>query len=519
MHSSLRLLAGLLARSIAVLIVLVPLLAWGQEPTSGSPELFQVAVAQLSAEATGQVPASGLRGRVFDADGNAKSNITLIVTQIPTPAPGPQPEPRRISVMSNADGEFEISNLSAGFVKVERENLRDTLGTARQTVMLKAGQTRTVDLGGGQLLTGRLMNSGVPAANVRVRLSLSDQGLSSFVAFAVTTSDGAFEFWNVPPGKWELSLENPDRIHQWHFVKTVEVNASVTSVGNIDHRPVKVLVRCEPSELTRPNTPNLDFRVILINKAAVNRTAISVKSLPRNIGDPYVFDNVPPGQYEVIGTYEFRGGTPDVWPLSPRTEIEVTADRAEHQATLAFPQGTASIHGRLNESEYLSAPLVLWSRDRRLMGFVQPKPDGAFEIRGLPAGEYFFSDSKFASAVPVFEIALVEAEQKMIAFPPEVLRRGTVGSLPLIIISQAAGTPIPGATLRFPDAGRSLEIVDFQDGRIHLNGFAGEYELEIAYPGFRSVRQRVTVPPLSTEAAASPRREFIVELAPAVTGG
>jgi hypothetical protein len=507
---------GFLPRFIAILVLLAPQFAFGQAPTSGSPSSTGSAGRGSSTEQTEKVATSGIRGRVFDANGQAKANATLIVTQMPMPTPGPTPPLRQSNVKSNAAGEFEVANLSAGLVKIEVENLRGALGTARQTVLLNDGQTRTIDLGGGQSLGGRLLFRGIPAANVRVRLSLGGESTSPFVAFALTNGDGAFTFWNVPPGKWEFAFETSDGRPRWNSVTHFNMNPSVSSLGDIDHRPVKVLVHCEPFELARPTIPNLDFRVFLRNMAKENRTAITLTSLPRNARDPFVFENVPPGQYEVIGEYSFRGGSPDVWPPSPRTEIKVTPDSAEQQVTLTFPQGTASVRGRMSPAEFLSAPRVLWNRNRSLIGFVQLQPDESFEIRGLPAGEYFLSDSLHGSVVPAFEFSLAGEEQKTITLPPELLRRGTAGTLSLTIVSQASGTPILGATLQTLDPKRSLEFIDFQDGRVHLQGFSGDYELEIGYPGFRSVRQRVTVPALSVQAAASPRQELVVELVPTV---
>jgi hypothetical protein len=238
-------------------------------------------------------------------------------------------------------------------VQIERENYRSALGVVRQTVLLKDGLTRSLDLGGTQRLAGRLLQNGMPLRNVLVRLSQPDESSSPFVAFARTNGEGAFEFRNVPPGNWLLAYQLQNGNRRWNNVRSFDIEGDFTTLGEVDHRPIKVLVRCEPFELTRPPGGNVEFMVVLRSMAAAGGATPSVTSLPKNAGDPYVFENVPSGRYEVIGAYGYAGGmvSDRMTPPSPRMEIDVTTDRAEQQVVLTFPVGRGSIRGQLNEAD------------------------------------------------------------------------------------------------------------------------------------------------------------------------
>ena len=139
-----------------------------------------------------------VRGRVYDVDGKPAPNVMLYFQD--EMGPGDLETGRFATVLTDADGRYEVQHLPEQFCYVEHDYRRPLLGVVRRGVLVKNGQTRTIDLGGVPVISGRLVVNGEPLVGARMLLSGADRHFSVFSAFGYTQADGSFTFRGVPPG-------------------------------------------------------------------------------------------------------------------------------------------------------------------------------------------------------------------------------------------------------------------------------------------------------------------------------
>jgi hypothetical protein len=338
--------------------------------------------------------------------------------------------------------------------------------------------------------------SGEPLAGGRVQLTGENPTFGIFKAYAQTGQDGRFTFWSPPPGKWTLYYALPGRRSDWARVRDVEITSGPLDIGTIEHSPVKLLVRFVlPAD---QQTREIQVWLQEYDPVWTHGNRVGAPSFASGTGEPFVFDNVPPGKYELTVHHAAaanQAGQPS--RLQIRQVVEVTAGPAIQETTIQLPQGSASISGHIDEAVTGPGganPPRLWSKDRRLSGWLIPREDHTFEVVDLPAGEYFLTNKDTRDAQPVLEFSLADGEQKTLDLAPQVYSpaAATAGML-IVHVFTEQGLLMSGAdvTLSGPDS--DLTPHSSQSGRLVFTGPPGEYQLRATYPGFKLQQRTVTL--------------------------
>jgi hypothetical protein len=438
-----------------------------------------------------------VRGRVFDAAGRAEAGVTLVFQDDYGYSGGGDEEIGRFATaVTDDNGDYEVHHLPEQLCYVSRSDVWSSWGVVRQTILPKNATAHTLDFGGTNKVIGRLVVNKEPFANQRVQLAGENPNFGIFKAHAQTGDDGEFTFWSPPPGKWTLYYAIPGRRSDWARVRDVEITSGPLDLGTIEYKSVKLLVHVAPSDKEQPG----DVLVSLQEYDPIwpYGNQVGAQSPPTGPGEPFVFDNVPPGTYELT-TYQsaatYQPGQPG--RVQMREVVKVTADQAIQETTIQLPQGTASIRGRMDEAvagpHGTGAPR-LWSKDRRLAGMLMPRDDKTFEVAGLPAGEYFLTDKDTRDAKPIVEFRLAEGEQKTLDLTPEIYSPATTTAGMLVVrVFTDEGVHMSGADVTLSGPGGNLRPHSSQSGRLVFTGPPGEYQLRAMYPGFKTQQRMVTL--------------------------
>jgi hypothetical protein len=433
-----------------------------------------------------------VRGRVFDAAGRPEAGVTLVFQDDYAYGGGGDEEAGRFATaVTDRKGEYEVHHLPEQLCYVSRSDFWNSWGVVRQTILPKNGATRTLDFGGTDKLTGRLVVNGEPLSSGRVQLTGENPTFGIFKAYAQTREDGGFTFWSPPPGKWTLYYALPGRRSDWARVRDVEITSGPRDVGTIEHSPVKLLVTCEPASDVQVSLQEYD-------PIWTHGNRVGAPSPPTGSDEPFVFDNVPHGKYELTVYHAAATYQPNQPSrMQVRQVVEVTAGPAIQETTIQLPQGSASISGRIDEAVTgpgRANPPRIWSKDRRLSGWLIPREDHTFEVVDLPAGEYFLTNKDTRDAQPVLEFSLADGEQKTLDLTPQVYSPSatTTGMLTVHVFTDQ-GLLMSGADVTLSGPGGVLTPHSSQSGRLVFTGPPGEYQLSAAYPGFESQQRTVTL--------------------------
>jgi hypothetical protein len=155
----------------------------------------------------------------------------------------------------------------------------------------------------------------------------------------------------------------------------------------------------------------------------------------------------------------------------------------------------------------------MWSKDRRLSGWLIPRDDGRFEVVDLPAGEYFLTNKDTRDAQPVLEFSLADGEQKTLDLTPQVYSPAatTAGMLTVHVFTDQ-GLLMSGAHVTLSGPRGDLTPHSSQTGRLVFTGPPGEYQLCATYPGFQSQQRNVTLKQLELTVRPARHVELYVHL-------
>jgi hypothetical protein len=195
-----------------------------------------------------------------------------------------------------------------------------------------------------------------------------------------------------------------------------------------------------------------------------------------------VFRDLPIGKYALTVN---RPGK-----LQMRQVIEITGTK-EKTVTLDLPKGTASLQGTVKvDASEPRAYLQLRSKDNRLVGGLEVKPDGTFPMGGLPAGEYLITQQSVMNANALATFSLAEGERKSIALSETL--RSPAGFLRVSFYT-ADGLPLPGCQVILTGAKGEIPRHSSQSGEVLFVTEPGPYRLSVSYPGFGPVSRQVEV--------------------------
>jgi beta-lactamase regulating signal transducer with metallopeptidase domain/protocatechuate 3,4-dioxygenase beta subunit len=433
-----------------------------------------------------------VRGRVYDAAGNPEPNVTLKFHDDRTYR-GNRDEGGLATVVTDADGYYEVHQLPEELCYAYRAGRGGTLGVSLQTVLPANGQTRTLDFGGESRLTGRLLVNGRPLADGDLILSGDSPHFGIFKASARTQSDGSFTFRGIPPGERTLYYAIPGRPGEYGRAVTIDVTPDGNELGAIDHVTGRLDLRVEPVDIAADEK----FRLTLQTYDPIwdhgYQTGITSHNRENN---SFTIEQVPIGKHELVCSH------PD--HLTWRRIVEITPDSLQQTLAVQLPVGTAGLSGHYAQEfknrGYYPA-FKLWSQNGRWMGYLRADSDGSYRMQNLPAGEYLIREKATRNAHVIYQVTLQEGERKTLdfssdMFEPDPVTRGFLSVHPYT----SNGVPLPCRPyLEGPDG--QVTPHSSQRGRVTFSGKPGTYTLVIDYPGFETIRRSVEMQPVNPEGA------------------
>ena len=283
-------------------------------------------------------PGATVKGRVYDADGKPQAGIVLRFQDRDGYSGFDDEKLGQLAhVTSDANGYYEADHLPAENCYVQRDDPWKSWGTVRQAILTMNGKTQILNFGGTTQLTGRLIVNGEPLASARVQLSGENPFFGIFKAFAKSDMNGAFNFWGTPPGKRTLYYTTDPQGQSWVHVKDVEVLQGNADLGDIECVSAKLTARINPA--TGGSIEGGSLHLQAFNPIWPFGNDAGKLEDRDNPNAPYVFNQVPPGQYELV--YHRPG------QFTVRQRVDISPSARQKSVTIKVPLATASLSGKL----------------------------------------------------------------------------------------------------------------------------------------------------------------------------
>jgi tetratricopeptide (TPR) repeat protein len=442
-------------------------------------------------------PGATVRGRVYDAEGRPQANAGLrFQDQDGYGGSDDEKYGQLASVTTDAEGKYEVRNIPARYCHVQRDDPWKSLGTVRHAIVTENGKTQTLDFGGTTKLTGRIVVNGTPLANGRVQLSGENPSFGIYKAYARSDQNGAFTFWGTPPGERTLYFANSDQSNSWVRVKRIHAETGSQNLGDLasETATLSVVIQGESgASLDGASVQLQEFNPIW----PFGNTAGKVRE-HTNREAPYVLDDVPIGNYELI---YYR---PNQFAVRQRVDIEPNS--REKSVVVKVPSATASLDGKLSPS--ICGPdgcraLNVWSSDGRLAGAIMPTQNGTYQLKNVPAGEYVIKDKDTRNSPALLAVSLRDGEHKTLDITADTAKYDTKPyGFAVVDVFTSDGVPIPGCEFQFDDSANAPTLSSSQNGHMDFVGKPGGHQVTIAYPGFKPVRLMLQFKPVGKDGRA-----------------
>ena len=428
-----------------------------------------------------------VQGLVTDENGKPQPNVTLFFQdRYAYNGDAARKAGLLATVITDEEGRYSVSHLPNQICYVVRKYEWNSLGVVRQAVLPQNGKTSTLNLGGRPELTGRLIVNGKPLANTRILLAGENPNFGIFRAYTNTDSEGMFHFFGAGPGQRTLYYEVPNVNNDWVPVRLLELISDDQDLGTLETQVGQLTVNCQPETLD-------DMRVGLFNYHPVWTASLRAGNLvPRtNSSAPFVFNQVTTREYVIVAS---RSGYPSVYQ-----KVHVTKENLNSQLTLPIPEGTATIHFKLDQ-ELMQANepmrLKLWSKDQRLLTNIYSFEAGEYVARHLPAGDYYLTRVDIRESKKLLQFTLKENEQKTVTLTSELFKKSEsdLGFRTINVFTQA-GVPLPGCQIQLKSSSGTISRHIQQFERQSFVGDSGTYDLTVSYPGFQTLHGKVELIP------------------------
>lgn len=177
-----------------------------------------------------------VEGYFYDVYGVAEPNVILYV-QDDAYYGGTVPDEagRLTTVITDSNGFYRAEKLPQCRCHVKRRHEESALGVVRQVILPVEGKVSKLHFGVGRVLSGKIIVNGRPLAYEEISIKSAKPGerfwSPSFHGRSFTAEDGSFTLVGVPPGKYSIYLQDPQRnMASFHAAK-VEMGQQDTDVG------------------------------------------------------------------------------------------------------------------------------------------------------------------------------------------------------------------------------------------------------------------------------------------------
>jgi protocatechuate 3,4-dioxygenase beta subunit len=257
-------------------------------------------------------------------------------------------------------------------------------------------------------ISGRATNTdGTPVTSGNI--NLTPDGAMSRPAPGVSFAsrirwDGFFSIANVPPGRYVIRARGTDDVAPQYAAVPVTVAGEDMTDVTVVLAPGATLTGTVSFQTTQSAVPPDVTQVRIMTQPADAATfGANLNSRVERDGT-FTLDGIP------IGPYWIRANAPRGWALTSviidgretiDTPLEVRSGQRISGATLHFSDRVSQVNGTVTDQQGLPvteytvlafpADSALWRPQARQIMTARPDQNGSFQLRGLPAGEYFLA--------------------------------------------------------------------------------------------------------------------------------
>lgn len=468
---------------------------------SSTTQPFAVNTKDLEVEPITLIEGGTVQGRVYDASGNPEPNVTLYIQDDSGYSGfGDEQAGRLATVVSDKNGDYTADHLPEKLCYVQRGEQWNSLGVVRTAVLPTSGETSQVDLGGPDAATGRLLIDGKPLRKQWVQLGGDNPNFGLYKAYAQTDENGNFAFWGPAPSKRILYYRVPGKRNQWIRAREVTIDPEKPMsalFGEIDVRLVKLIVPV--AGLPKDELSKVRVSLQEYSPRWPFGNSVGVLQPRQQHTDPFIFEFLPPGRYEVVCRRADN--------LTLRKVVDLSTEDSNPQVRMEWPAATGTLEVRLHDAlcgpTGCTDPPNLWSTDGRFHANVYPREGTSVRYENLPTGDYYLAKADTRDPPRVLEFSLAPNAEKVLQLsdknyqpPPH-----KVGML-VVQCYTPAGIPLEGCKIEMHSDSGSIQENSSQHGRTNLIGDPGEYKMTVSYPGFQPVEQLVNMNPVAPDGRA-----------------
>lgn len=455
-------------------------------------------------------------GHVYDSEGQPAAGVQLAFQDREGYGGfGDEEAGRLATTITDASGAYEVKHLPPQAVFINRSDRWTGQGVVRQTVLPKQNDTRIVDFGGSSPVKGRILVNGRPLANTRLQLGGDNPHFGAFQMYGMTDANGAFTFRGPTPGRWRLYHMLESRRQEWAKVADVEVTGTDLDLGTIDRKTGKVQVRLEVKDASQLEGVRVSLREYKPGQNWGNQ--VGVLKSRQNVNEPFVFEQVPPGEYDV------QAYRPDYSVSRKRATLKP----GEEAVMVSVPlyAGTGKVELVVSDKDAIQSlqMIRLCSRKGDLDTALSLNDSGNRLAENLPAGEYAIMNWHGRDATPIHEFKLAEGERKVIDLARLASTAPADAPLPIgllrVGVFSEAGLALPGAQAWLEGPAGRIEPSLVSDRTVFFNGPPGDYTLHVSRPGYEPVSRPARLQVVDPTRGQAKEVDLTVELKRAKRSG